>query len=229
MTTIARHDSRRGFLGRASALAVVARAGMLATLLSPAWPAWAQKLVSTPRQAKGPFYPVELPADQDADLMRVGAGAPLAQGEMTHLSGRVFDESGKSLAGVRVEIWQCDANGRYHHPGDSGSVPTDPNFQGFGATVSDGSGSYSFRTIRPVPYPGRTPHIHFRLAGKTFPEFVTQMYIAGHPGNRDDGLLSSVHDPRQRDALLVPFRAIKGEAGRTEWTAAFDIVLPYRV
>ena len=192
-------------------------------------PARAQKLVSTPRQAKGPFYPVELPADQDADLMRVGAGTQLAQGEMTHLSGRVFDESGKPVAGVRVEIWQCDANGRYHHPGDSGSAPADQNFQGFGATLTDAFGSYSFRTIRPVPYPGRTPHIHFRLAGKAFPEFVTQMYIAGHPGNGSDGLLSSVRDPRQRDVLLVPFRSIKGEAGRTEWTAAFDIVLPYRV
>ena len=221
--------SRRRFFNAAAALAAAARAGLLAVLLSPALPAWAQKLVTTPRQTRGPFYPPSPPAEQDADLMRVGAGTQFAQGEMTHLSGRVFDASGKTLAGVRVEIWQCNANGRYHHPGDSSAAPLDPNFQGFGATLTDESGSYAFRTIKPVPYPGRTPHIHFRLAGKTIAEFVTQMYIAGHPGNDADGVLMSIRDARVRGAVLVPFRAIKGEGGRTEWTAAFDIVLPGRL
>ena len=86
-------------------------------------------------------------------------------------------------------------------------------------------GNYAFRTIKPVPYPGRTPHIHFRLAGKGVPEFVTQMYIAGHPGNDTDGVLMGIRDARMRGALLVPFRAIKGEGGRLEWTASFDIVV----
>jgi protocatechuate 3,4-dioxygenase, beta subunit len=229
MTTMERPSFRRGFLGRAAALAAAARAGMLATLLSPALPAWAQKLVITPAQSKGPFYPTVLPPDQDADLMRIGMAPQLSQGEMTHLSGRVFDAAGRVAGGVRVEIWQCDANGRYHHPGDRRAVPLDPDFQGFGAMVTDASGNYAFRTIKPVPYPGRTPHIHFRLVAKAAPEFVTQMYIAGQPGNDADGLLMSVRDPRERGALLVPFRAIKGEGGRTEWTAAFDIVLPFRV
>lgn len=223
---------RRGFLGRGAALLAAARAarvGLAGGVLSAAPPAGAQTLITTPRQTKGPFYPVELPADSDADLMRIGMTPALSRGEMTHLSGRVFDAAGRLAGGVRVEIWQCDANGRYHHPGDRGASPPDPHFQGFGATQTDASGNYAFRTIRPVPYPGRTPHIHFRLAGTNLPEFVTQMYIAGHPRNDSDGLLMSIRDPRQRGALLVPFRQIRGEAGRTEWTAAFDIVLPVRL
>ncbi len=220
---------RRGFLARSATLLAATRAGFAGAILTAAPLAGAQQLLATPRQSKGPFYPVELPADRDADLMRIGMAPALARGEMTHLSGRVFDAGGKLAGGVRVEIWQCDANGRYHHPGDRGATPLDANFQGFGATQTDASGNYAFRTIKPVPYPGRTPHIHFRLIGANLPEFVTQMYIAGHPGNDSDGLLMSVRDPRERGALLVPFRQIKGEAGRTEWTAAFDIVLPVRL
>jgi len=220
---------RRGFLGRATALLVTARGGLAGAILGVSPQAGAQALIATPRQTRGPFYPLELPADRDADLMRIGMAPQLAQGEMTHLSGRVFDAAGRLAGGVRVEIWQCDANGRYHHPGDRGTTPRDASFQGFGATVTDASGNYAFRTIKPVPYPGRTPHIHFRLIGTNLPEFVTQMYIAGHPGNDSDGLLMNVRNPRERGALLVPFREIRGDAGRTEWTAAFDIVLPVRL
>jgi protocatechuate 3,4-dioxygenase beta subunit len=203
---------------------LLVRAGTLA-LASLAMPVLAQGLIQTPRQTRGPFYPPTPPLEQDADLIRVGNGTKLAEGEITHLSGRVFDAAGKSLPGVRVEIWQCDAHGRYHHPDDRSSAPLDPNFQGFGAAATDESGSYAFRTIKPVPYPGRTPHIHFRVAGPNMPEFVTQMYVAGHPGNESDGVLAGIRDPKVRGAVLVPFRAIKGEAGRTEWAARFDIVL----
>lgn len=188
-------------------------------------PAWAQSLVQTPRQTTGPFYPSTPPAEEDADLIRVGSSSKLAEGEITHLSGQVFDSAGKHLRGARVEIWQCNARGRYHHPNDRSSAPLDPNFQGFGAAVTDSTGSYSFRTIKPVPYPGRTPHIHFRVVAPGTREFVTQMYIAGHPGNESDGVLAGIRDPRVRGSVLVPFHAIKGEGGRNEWTARFDIVL----
>jgi protocatechuate 3,4-dioxygenase beta subunit len=216
-------DGRRGFIGRASLLAGWTLGSLASATLTPAW---AQRLLVTPRQARGPFYPPAPPAEQDADLVRVGGGAQLAQGEITHLSGQVFDAAGKPTPGVRVEIWQCNAHGRYHHPDDRSAAPIDPNFQGFGAALTDAAGNYAFRTIKPVPYPGRAPHIHFRLASAGRAEFVTQMYIAGHPGNSADGLLMGVRDPRARDALLVPFRPLKGDGGRTEWSASFDIVMP---
>ena len=121
-------------------------------------------LIVTPGQTEGPFYPVTLPTDRDADLVRVQGQATQAVGHITHVSGRVLDKRGEIVRGATVEIWQCDANGVYNHPGDSGGQRRrDTAFQGYGRTNVDGSGRYAFRTIRPVAYPGRTPHIHFKV------------------------------------------------------------------
>lgn len=187
--------------------------------------AFAQAMLLTPRQTEGPFYPPRLPADQDNDLVSVKGAKTRALGEIAHVSGRILDAGGRPLRGVRVEIWQCDANGRYLHPGDNNGIARDANFQGFGHYLTAEDGSYTFRTIKPVPYPGRTPHIHFKLRSREFPEFVTQMYIAGHSQNAGDGVLGSVRDARARASLLANFLAIKGEGGAAEWTAQFDIVL----
>jgi protocatechuate 3,4-dioxygenase beta subunit len=181
-------------------------------------------VVRTPPQTLGPFYPDTPPADHDNDLTRVKGAAGTAAGEVSFVSGAVFDVGGRPLAGVRVEIWQCDANERYHHPRDR-AEGRDPNFQGYGTFVTDATGGYRFRTIKPVPYPGRTPHIHYRLSGPQLAPFVTQMYIAGHPQNETDGLFRSISDRRQRDSLLAPFVRI---AGTDEWTAKFDLVVAAR-
>lgn len=68
----------------------------------------------------------------------------------------MLDEHGRPVAKARVEIWQCDANGRYRHPGDRGGAPQDPNFQGYGELTTAADGAYRFRTIRPAfPTPMR--------------------------------------------------------------------------
>ncbi len=122
----------------------------------------ATRLEPTPAQSAGPFYPTEPPLDDDQDLTRVRGALGVAQGRITDLSGRLLDRDGRPISATRIEIWQCDATGRYHHPLDRGGA-RDPNFQGFGHTVTDAEGRYRFRTIRPVPYPGRTPHIHIAV------------------------------------------------------------------
>ncbi|MGH6912509.1 MAG: intradiol ring-cleavage dioxygenase, partial [Geminicoccales bacterium] len=109
-------------------------------------------LPSTPEQTEGPFYPLELPLDSDNDLVRVEGRAERASGTILHLGGRVLDPDGRPVRGARLEIWQCDAFGVYHHPGDRRG-PADPNFQGFGATGVTEDGAWRFRTIEPVPYP----------------------------------------------------------------------------
>jgi protocatechuate 3,4-dioxygenase beta subunit len=185
----------------------------------------AQALLRTPAQTAGPFYPAKPPLEQDADLTTVKGGSGVAQGEITHLSGRVLDSRGAPLRNVRVEIWQCNAFGRYHHPDDRSDRPLDPNFQGFGTAVTGDAGEYAFKTIRPVPYPGRTPHIHFRLVSRAFASFTTQMYVSGHPQNADDGVLSGVRDPKQRAALLANFVPIKAPGGATEYAVQFDLLL----
>ena len=144
-------------------------AGVLAA--GAALPARAVELIATPAQTTGPFYPLSLPLDADNDLVIVEGGPERAAGTVLHLGGRVLDVAGRPVRGARIEIWQCDAFGVYHHPGDRGG-PADANFQGFGATTADDAGGYRFRTIEPVPYPGRTPHIHFKITGPGFEPLV---------------------------------------------------------
>jgi protocatechuate 3,4-dioxygenase beta subunit len=124
-----------------------------------------KQLPATPADAEGPFYPVEIPEDSDNDLLRVMGRDAVAGGLLTYLHGRVMDREGQRIDGARVEIWQCDHAGVYHHPGDAGTP--DDNFQGFGAMVTNRQGEYHFRTLRPVPYTGRTPHVHYRVTGAT--------------------------------------------------------------
>ena len=180
------------------------------------------RLHPTPAQTSGPFYPLELPLDDDNDLVQVGKSTHLAKGEITHLSGEVVDISGRPVADARVEIWQCDANGRYHHPRDRRTVPLDPNFQGHGQFQCKGDGRYRFRTIRPVAYPGRTPHIHFAISGPGFEPLVTQMYVAGETLNASDFVLNSIPDAVLRKSVTVD---LNRSTENQEWVGHFRIVL----
>ena len=125
--------------------------------------AQAAALPATPRQTAGPFYPVDWSGDVDSDLVRVAGEAARAQGTVTHLRGRVLDARGEPIGGAVVEIWQCDAFGRYRHPSDRADG-RDAGFQGRGRMAAGPDGGFAFRTIRPVAYPGRTPHIHVAVA-----------------------------------------------------------------
>jgi protocatechuate 3,4-dioxygenase beta subunit len=182
-------------------------------------------LLPTPQQTAGPFYPESFPADSDSDLVHVAGRGERARGVLTQLSGRILDRDGRPLTGARVEIWQCDANGRYHHVRDGRTdQPRDENFQGFGQTATDASGSYRFLTIRPVPYPGRTPHIHFAVSAQGVPRLVTQMYVAGEPDNERDALLLGIRDPAARARVIVPLQPMLRD-GAPAFIAEFDIVI----
>ena len=90
--------------------------------------------------------------------------------------------------------------------------------------VADSDGAYRFRTIKPVPYPGRTPHIHYAVIVPGAGRFVTQMYVAGEPLNVRDGLLNSIRDPQTRRSVIVALTAADAlEPGAVAGT--FDIVL----
>src|SRR5436190_21766914 len=144
--------------------------------------AFAEELLRTPRQTEGPFYPDKLPLDTDNDLLIVNEGLTPAIGEITHLSGRVLDSKGSPIRNALVEIWQVDAKGVYLHTKDT-HAQRDSHFQGFGRFLTGSSGEYYFRTVKPVPYPGRTPHIHFKVKRSGKELLTTQCYVKGHPGN----------------------------------------------
>jgi protocatechuate 3,4-dioxygenase beta subunit len=184
----------------------------------------AAELVPTPGQTEGPFYPVEFPPDMDNDLVRVTGQAAQALGQVIQLSGRVLDTRGTPKPGSVVEIWQCDANGIYRHPRAAGQGRIDHAFQGYGRTQVDEQGRYRFRTIRPVPYPGRTPHIHFAVHVPGQGRLVTQMYIEGEPLNASDGVLNRIRDPQARRGVIVPLASGSlPEAGALQ--GRFDIVV----
>jgi protocatechuate 3,4-dioxygenase beta subunit len=184
-------------------------------------PLGAAQLLLTPPQVRGPFYPLTLPLDRDNDLTTVAGQSASAKGQPTDVFGHVLDQSGKPVRNVRVEIWQANAFGRYHHAGDRQNQPIDPGFQGYGQFVTGEDGAYRFRTIKPVPYPGRAPHIHFALTGSDFAPLVTQMYVAGAPENERDMLLNSISDRRLRERLIVDLK--EGRDGILQ--GRFDIVL----
>ena len=187
------------------------------------WPATAVRLLApTPRQPAGPFYPVQLPLDDDNDLTLVRGSRNKALGRITDLFGQVVDPKGSPLQQVRVEIWQCDAYGRYHHPRDKSSRAIDKNFQGFGHTITDENGFYRFRTIRPVPYPGRTPHIHLALYPVHGPSLTTQLYIKGEPRNAHDFLFNRI-PKEQQQLVLAEFK--QNPANEVELSARFNITI----
>jgi protocatechuate 3,4-dioxygenase, beta subunit len=177
-------------------------------------------LVPTPDEGPGPFYPQDIPLDHDADLVQVAGRPGQAAGDIVQLFGRVLTPAGKPLAGVTIEVWQVDAKGIYHHPGDWRGA-ADPNFQGYGTAIAGADGSYRFRTIKPMPYPGRTPHIHAMVSGGGIRRFTTQIYLKGHPRNADDYLFKGLGEARLQDASSVDFRPQRNGdiAGR------FDIVI----
>lgn len=184
---------------------------------------FAEELVRTPSQTEGPFYPDHLPLDTDNDLIIVNDGATPALGQITWLSGRILDSKGEPMRNVLVEIWQCDQKGVYLHSTDGKRARRDSNFQGFGRFLTGSSGEYLFRTIKPVAYPGRTPHIHFALKSKGRDKWTTQCYIEGEAGNEKDGVYRGIKDVRQRRAVTIPFRPVTGSR-IGELSAEFDIV-----
>lgn len=208
---------RRMIVGGIAALAVFPKGAFASTL--------------TPAVAPGPFYPPNIPRDHDWDLVRSAGGR--AMGNILLIEGRVMRVSSRGaepMQGATVEIWQADHNQRYIHPGENFSTnPRDPNFQGYGTSLTDAQGRYRFRTIKPPPYPVpgrngprmRAPHIHFGviIAGEN--RLITQMFFAGEALNNEDFELVALA-PELRPQVIVPLS--KGTVD-SERRAIFDLVV----
>lgn len=186
--------------------------------------AFAEQLMLTPPQTEGPFYPDKLPLDTDNDLIIVNDSLTPAVGEITWLSGRILGEHGEPVRNALVEIWQVDNKGVYLHSGSDNHGKRDSNFQGFGRFLTGSTGEYVFRTIKPVAYPGRTPHIHFAIKLPRKDKFTTQCYIRGEPKNETDGVLKGIKDEKKRNSVIIPFDPMKSSRVG-ELAARFDIVL----
>lgn len=175
----------------------------------------------TPPATEGPFYPTPAMrrADVDNDLVKILGSVEEAGGEVIILKGRVLDRAGAPLADRRIEIWQCDMNGKYLHSGDRQRIDFDAAFQGFGHDITGPDGSYEFRTIKPVTYPGRTPHIHVKVFDQDQEVLTSQFYIAGHPANSRDRIFNRLSDS---DAQAVSMSFAMTDRGEE---AVVDVVV----
>ena len=184
--------SRRHFTGAGLASAgLVLTTGVKASQLKPL----------TAESPMGPFFPLDMPADSDADLTWLKGHAQRASGQVIEISGRVLDQKGHPIAGARLDLWQANAAGRYAHPADPATAPLDPHFQGFASIVSDAQGDWRIVTIKPSGYDSpignRPPHIHFDIRGKSHRN-VAQLYFP------EDS------DANAKDML---YKALGGQAG----------------
>ena len=186
--------------------------------------AFADELAKTPPMTEGPFYPDKLPLDTDNDLLIINDSVTPAVGEITHLTGRVLSQAGEPIRNAVVEIWQTDARGVYLHRNGGDRKKLDTNFQGFGRFLTDVKGQYYFRTIKPVAYPRRTPHIHVAVNYRGKRVIATQCFNSAEPQNARDGLLQRIQDENLRNSLIVDFNPLEGSK-IGELTANFDIVI----
>ncbi|MBM81411.1 MAG: intradiol ring-cleavage dioxygenase [Planctomycetaceae bacterium] len=185
---------------------------------------FAEELTRTPRIGEGPFYPDKLPLDTDNDLLIINDKITPAVGQIAHLGGRILSATGEPIRNAVVEIWQVDAKGAYIHSQSGNRERRDANFQGFGRFLTGSKGEYYFRTIKPVAYPGRTPHIHFAVyqGGKRM--LTTQMMIQGETANKKDFLYNRLRYEKAQKAVLAKFERIKGSK-IGELAASFDLVI----
>lgn len=210
------HPNRRLFLGTLTASLFTTR-GLFAE----------QLLLPSPALTEGPFYPDKLPLDQDNDLIKIGDDTTPAVGEITHLTGRILNASGSPVKNATIEIWQCDANAVYLHTADSKpkADQQDKHFQGFGRFTTNANGEYRFRTIKPVPYPGRpSPHIHYKVKQGDRDLLTSQIFIRGHEGNARDGVYLNSGDLLDHELVLADFKPVP-DSKIGELTCNYEIVL----
>ena len=186
-----------------------------------------QGLVATSAQDLGPFYPILRPSDHDADLTRLKGRSGTAMGQPIQVIGRVVDLHGNPVRNAQVDLWQCNAAGRYDHPGDRANPATlDPNFQGFARLATDRDGQFKFRSVKPkdydTPIGRRTPHIHFAIDGRA-ERLVTQMYFPGEPLNEADFLLKNAA-PRE-SVIATAIERLSGDpqALAFRWTVVLGV------
>ena len=184
-------------------------------------------LVATSSQDLGPFYPIIRPTDHDADLTLVKGRDGVAMGQPINILGRIVDLHGNPIANAQVDIWQCNAAGRYAHPGDNANpAALDPNFQGFARLASDRGGQFKFRSVKPkdydTPIGRRTPHIHFSIDGHR-ERLVTQMYFPNEPLNDIDFLLKNAAPKESVIAEAVDRLSGDPQALAFRWTVVLGV------
>lgn len=170
-------------------------------------------LQATTSQTVGPYFSIGF-----APLYRSVVAGAEAQGERVRIAGQVFDGDGAPVADACIEIWQADANGRYHHPEDPRHAEADPAVGGFARVPTDAQGGFAFETIKPgrvaAPDGGlQAPHLLVSVFMRgILKRAITRIYFADDAANADDAVLQRV--PAARRATLM---AVAEKSGHYRW------------
>jgi len=169
-TGISRRTALTGLVG-AGATALVP--GSKPASAATARPAAVNVCRMTPRMVEGPFY--FDPALVRADITEGRAGVPLK------LVLQVTEGATCApIGGARVDVWHCDAVGRYSGydgQGDDRSTSTKGEKFLRGTQTTGATGEAIFKTIYPGWYRGRTTHIHFMVLLDEKTMLTGQMYF----------------------------------------------------
>ena len=150
----------------------------------------------TAESPMGPFFPLSVPSDSDADLTMIKGHSKRASGQVIEVTGRILDLKGNPIPRARLDLWQANAAGRYAHPADPATAPLDPDFQGFASIVSDAKGEWRVVTVKPAGYDSpighRPPHIHFDIRGKSHRNIAQLYFPEDAEGNAKDSLYKAL-------------------------------------
>jgi protocatechuate 3,4-dioxygenase alpha subunit len=173
-------------------------------------------LRETASQTAGPYVHIGLaPKQAGFDIFENNFGNVLAgpdtRGERVRIEGRVIDGSGTPLRDVLIEIWQANADGRYHHPADLQDKELDKSFRGWGRACSDfENGLYTFETVKPGAVGGRNgrvmaPHINFWIVARGINLGLnTRMYFSDESAaNAVDPVLNLIEWEVRRKTLIA--------------------------
>jgi protocatechuate 3,4-dioxygenase, beta subunit len=175
----------------------------------------------TPWQSAGPFYPDVKPYYIDNNLVNIGLNGIDADGKKLDIQGNISNSSGKPIEDMQIEIWQTDNNGVYINSNAPNQSKRDPNFQGFGKSVSNLKGDFEFKTILPVAYFGRPPHIHLLVKNKDQIKLVTQFYFENHPLNESDFLFRKMNLNEKKSNTLSLYKY----SSKENFTSQLKIIL----
>lgn len=175
---------------------LTANAALPLAYAQTAAPAKTASCTLTPAETEGPYYTAGAPSK--ANLAKdVSSGMPLT------VTGQVLDQNCKPLKNASVDIWQADAAGQYDNQG----------YTLRGKVTTDAGGHYSFTTVVPGQYPGRTPHIHVKITPAGGKTLTTQLYLPNTPSNARDRIY-------QQQMELQNYKVVSGRA-----TATFTFVV----
>ena len=158
----------------------------------------------TPQVTPGPFYISNTPLLFDDNLNFTSLpGIPM------YLYGTVYAGTDEKtpLADAKIEIWQADEQGKYYPQSGGDYNSTDKSTVALrGYITTDESGEFSYTSIFPGEYEGRSRHVHYRISKEGYKTLTTQLtfYINNDKTKPEEDNISQLLLDCQNNSNIKP-------------------------